>query len=80
MTTNESKTRRKPAADVLERRKALAEAFPKTGKVRATQIAARLGMGVSTWWLYVNEKRVQPPMKYGARVSVWNAEYINELF
>lgn len=79
MENNQPKTRSKPAADALERRKALAEAFPKTGKVRASQIAARLGLGVSTWWLYVKEGRVKKPTKYSERVSVWDSDYINDL-
>ncbi len=81
MMTKESKqrVRNRPTLEALERRKALAEAFPKTGKVRASQIAARLGLGVSTWWLYVKDGRVKQPTKYSERVSVWDSDYINDL-
>ena len=79
MTDKASKTRTKPTADALSYRKVLKEAFPDTGKVRVPQIAAHLGIGASTWWLYVKEGRVLKPVKYGARVSVWDAEYIREL-
>lgn len=79
MTDKASKTRTKPTADALSYRKILKEAFPETGKVRVPQIAAHLGIGASTWWLYAKEGRVLPPVKYGARVSVWDAEYIRDL-
>jgi predicted DNA-binding transcriptional regulator AlpA len=79
MTHKTTKTRTKPTADALGYRRALTEAFPCAGKVRVPQIAANLGIGQSTWWLYVKEERVLPPVKYGARVSVWDAEYIRQL-
>ena len=79
MNDKASKTRTKPTADALAYRKVLKEAFPETGKVRVPQIAAHLGIGASTWWLYVKEGRVLPPVKFGARVAVWGAEYIREL-
>lgn len=53
--------------------------FPIEGKVRVKQAAPFLGVGVSTFWLYVKQGRINEPMRYGARVSVWNAEYIREL-
>lgn len=79
MTNNATKTRNKPTADALDYRRALTEAFPSTGKVRVPQIAAHLGIGQSTWWLYVKDGRVLPPVKYGARVSVWDADYVRGL-
>lgn len=79
MAINQNKTRTKPTADALSYRKILKEAFPETGKVRVPQIAAHLGIGASTWWLYAKEGRVLPPVKFGARVSVWDAEYIRDL-
>lgn len=57
-----------------------AETFPASGKVRASQIAAYLGLGVSTVWLYVKQGRIKPPQKYGVRLSVWDAEYIHQLY
>lgn len=77
----ESKTVKhtKPNKDALSYRAVLTETFPRAGKVRAPQIAAHLGIGQSTWWLYVKEGRVKPPIKFGARVSVWDAEYVREL-
>lgn len=79
MDTKASKPRTKPTADALGYRRVLKEAFPSAGKVRVPQIAAHLGIGASTWWLYVKEGRVLPPVKYGARVSVWDATYVREL-
>lgn len=66
-------------AQRLADKKVLKEAFPEMGKVRVPQIAAHLGIGASTWWLWVKEGRVLQPVKYGARVAVWDAEYIREL-
>lgn len=79
MTDKASKTRKKPTMDTLAHRKALTETLPMSGKVRVPQIAAHLGIGASTWWLYVNQGRVLQPVKYGARVAVWDAEYIRDL-
>ncbi len=53
--------------------------FPVEGKVRAKQAASYLAIGVSTLWLYVKQGRIEKPMRYGARVSVWDAQYIREL-
>lgn len=53
--------------------------FPRDGVVRARQIAGYLSIGVSTWWLYVRQRRVRPPTKYGRSVSVWDAAYIRQL-
>lgn len=66
------KTKQSKSADRLE-------FFPHEGKIRAKQAAQHLAIGVSTWWLYVKQGRVQQPMRYGARVSVWDAQYIREL-
>ena len=63
----------------LHFQKIAAEAFPSVGKVRARQIAAYLGMGLSTFWVYVNQGRIKKPIKYGVRLSVWDAEYIHQL-
>ena len=79
MTDTQVKTRNKPSAEVLGQRKILKESFPTTGKVRVPQIAAFLGVGISTFWKYSDEGRIKPPTKYGARVSVWDAEYIRDL-
>ncbi len=53
--------------------------FPKVGNVRAKQSAQHLSIGVSTYWLWVKQGKIKPPTKHGARVSVWQAEYIREL-
>lgn len=53
--------------------------FAYEGKVRAKQSASFLGIGLSTFWLYVKQGRIIAPMKYGARVSVWDAQYIRSL-
>lgn len=65
------KTKQTKAANRLE--------FPHEGNVRAKQIAEFLAIGVSTWWLYVKQGRVDQPQRYGKRVSVWNAGYIRNL-
>ena len=57
-----------------------AETIPTTGKVRAAQFAAFFSIGISTLWLYVSQGRVKPPQKYGSRVSVWDAEYVHQLY
>lgn len=53
--------------------------FPLDGKVRAKEAAPFLGIAISSFWLYVKQGRIKQPMRYGARVSVWDAEYIREL-
>ena len=55
------------------------EPFPIDGKVRVKQAAPFLGVAVSTFWSYVKQGRINQPMRYGARVSVWDAEYIRDL-
>lgn len=47
--------------------------------MRIKQSAPYLGIAVSTFWLYVKEGRIEQPMRYGARVSVWDADYIRSL-
>lgn len=66
-------------ADKLHFYKIAAEAFPSTGNVRARQSAAYLGIGLSTFWKYVEQGRIKRPIKYGVRLSVWEAEYIRQL-
>ena len=53
--------------------------FPTEGKCRAKEAAPFLGIGISTFWLYVKQGRIQQPQRWGKRVSVWDAEYIREL-
>lgn len=62
-------------------RKELVNSFPDSGSVRAKQAAAFLGIGLSTFWSYVNVKdgRIKQPVKLGARVSCWDAAYIREI-
>lgn len=79
MKLKETMTRAQRKAEKLEFRKFAAEAFPKVGNVRANQCAAYLGIGLSTFWLYVEQGRVEKPTKYGIRVSVWDAVYIHQL-
>lgn len=63
----------------LHFQKIAAEAFPATGNVRARQSAAYLGIGLSTFWFFVEQGRIKKPIKYGVRLSVWDAEYIHQL-
>ena len=53
--------------------------FPQAGNVRAKQCARFLGIAQSTFWLWVQQGKIKKPTKHGARVSVWDAEYIREL-
>lgn len=66
------KTKQSKSADRLE-------FFPHEGKVRAKQAAPHLAIAISTFWLYVKQGRIQKPMRYGKRVSVWDAAYIRDL-
>nr|CAA6826160.1 MAG: Unknown protein [uncultured Thiotrichaceae bacterium] len=63
----------------MANRQQLSNEFPHHGKVRPKQVAAFLGIGNSTVWKYVSEGKISKPMKFGARVSVWDASYIREL-
>ena len=53
--------------------------FPHSGNVRAKQSAKHLAIGISTFWLWVKQGKIKPPTKHGARVSVWDANYIRDL-
>ena len=53
--------------------------FAHEGKVRAKESAPFLGIAISTFWLYVKQGRIEKPMRYGKRVSVWDAGYIRGL-
>jgi predicted DNA-binding transcriptional regulator AlpA len=63
----------------IKQRQELASTFPIDGNVRAKQSAAFLGIGLSTFNKYVAEGRIRKPIKFGHRVSVWDAKYIREL-
>lgn len=63
----------------LQRRKAYADTFPHTGKVRVQQFAAYLNIGVSSVWKLAKDGRIKKPQKLGARTSVWDAEYVRML-
>lgn len=53
--------------------------FANEGKVRVKEAAPFLAIAVSTFWLYVKQGRIKKPMRFGKRVSVWDAQYIREL-
>lgn len=53
--------------------------LPKTGFLRANQIHQLLGIGLSTWWLWVKEGRAPKGLKLGSRTTVWRAEDIRAL-
>jgi len=46
---------------------------------RAKECAQHLGIGRSTWWVWVSQGRVKRPLKLGPKTSVWTAGYIREL-
>ena len=79
MSDDTTKPRKKTVAEKLLHRKNLKESFPVMGKVRAPQAAAYLGFAISTFWAFVADGRIDAPIKFGARVSVWDAEYIRQL-
>lgn len=79
MTSLAKRKRSKPTADAAEHRRLLKEIFPKTEKVHTPQITAFLEVEVSTVWQMVDQGRIKPPINFGARVSVWDAEYIRDL-
>lgn len=53
--------------------------FPATGNVRAKQLAQFLSIGISTFHSWVQQGKIKQPIKYGSRVSVWQAEYIRSI-
>jgi len=53
--------------------------FPQSGNVRPKETARYLGIGLSTLYLYIKQKRIKPPIKHGERISVFDAEYVREL-
>lgn len=61
-----------------EHRQLLANTFPEAGKTRPAQNAAFLGIGLSTYWKYVAEGRIQQ-VKISPRIAVTDAKYIREL-
>ena len=63
----------------VKRRQKLASTFPERGNVRAEQLAAFWGIGVSTLQKYIADGRVKKPIKFGHRVAVWSAEYGHEI-
>lgn len=46
--------------------------------VRASDCARFCSVGVSTWWRWVNEGKVNRPQKLGPRTSVWTAGYVRK--
>ncbi|OQX03953.1 MAG: hypothetical protein BWK73_37760 [Thiothrix lacustris] len=77
--TTTKRKRNRLSTEAREYRQLLADTFPHEGNVRAPEIAARFGMGLSTFWKYVAEGRIKQPTRYGSRISVWDAEYIRTL-
>ena len=55
------------------------ESFPFEGLTRAKPAAKFLGIGISTFWLYVKQGRIQKPLKFSERTSVFQCEYIRRL-
>jgi len=53
--------------------------FPTDGNVRACEVAAFLGIGLSTVWLFTKQGRLPKPRKYSARVTVWDAAEIRSI-
>lgn len=53
--------------------------FPIDGMVRAKEAVRFLGMGLSTFHRHVQKGRIRKPVKFGSKISLWDAEYIREL-
>lgn len=80
MSTQTKPRKRAPLSTAqLEKRQVLTQTFPSTGKVRVSQCAAFLGIGESTFWSLVKAGRIEQPMRFGKRLSVWDAAYIQRL-
>ncbi|MFZ1388147.1 MAG: hypothetical protein WBP46_14945 [Thiolinea sp.] len=80
MNTRTEPRKRAPLSSAqLEKRQILTQTFPTTGKVRVSQCAAFLGIGESTFWSLVKVGRIEQPMRFGKRLSVWDAAYIQRL-
>lgn len=47
--------------------------------MRAANCAKAFCIGESTWWSWVRQGKVKPPVKLGARTSVWRSSYICQL-
>ena len=43
---------------------------------RARDCARFFAIGLSSWWRWVAEERVQRPLKLGPRTSVWQGSYL----
>lgn len=56
-----------------------AQAFPTTGKARPAEIIKFLSIGRSTFYRLVQSGKIKKPQKIGARISVWDWEYIRGL-
>lgn len=53
--------------------------FPLNGNIRAKEASIFLGIAKSTFWRWVNDKKIKPAIKISSRVSVWDAEYIRDI-
>lgn len=47
--------------------------------LRADTCAQAFGIGLSTWWKWVSEGKVEKAIKLGPKTSVWRASYIAQL-
>ncbi|MFT6550433.1 MAG: putative DNA-binding transcriptional regulator AlpA [Zhongshania marina] len=55
------------------------DSFPVTGFTSAKQNSAFLGIGLSTWWLWVKEGKAPTGHKFGSRTTRWKAEDVRSL-
>ena len=47
--------------------------------LRVKEVAARLSIGVSTWWGWVKAGKAPQGIKLGSRITVWRASEIMAL-
>lgn len=48
--------------------------------LRAAQAAARYGIARSTFWLYVKNNKLPPPIRFGPRIRVWKTDELDQAF
>ena len=47
--------------------------------LRVKDVAARLGIGESTWWAWVKAGKAPKSIKFGSRITVWRLSEVMAL-
>lgn len=53
--------------------------LPDDGMVRAAEFARYLGIGKSTLYKYLAEGKIEQPVRYSSRCSVWSVDYVKDV-